>query len=57
MGDKQYNHDLCEDRHKRIPGEFEKMWTKIRQLENRFLLIVAMLIANLVGVIGVLLVK
>ncbi len=57
MADKQYNHELCQERHELIPKELEKVWLKIKQLENRFLIIVTMLVANLVGVLGVLLIK
>lgn len=55
--DDKYNYKLCEDRHKRIPKEFEKVWIKIKQLENRFLVILTLLIANLLGVVAVLIGK
>ncbi len=55
--DGKYNHDLCEERHEFIPKEFEKVWIKIKQLENRFLVILTLLIANLLGVVAVLIGK
>ncbi len=53
----EYNHELCQDRHSRIPKEFEKVGNKIKGIENRFLITITLLLANLLGIIGVLLVK
>ena len=53
----EYDHELCQDRHKRIPEEFKRMWDKIKQIENRFLITITLLLANLLGVIGILLVQ
>ena len=47
----EYNQELCEDRHKRIPKEFKEMKDRLKKVENRFIAIMTVLIANLIGVI------
>ena len=47
MTGKQYNHDLCEERHKGV----DKMDARLKKVENRFIAIMTILIANLIGVI------
>ena len=51
MADKQYNHDLCEERHEFIPKEFTEVKARLKKVENRFIAIMTVLITNLIGVI------
>lgn len=51
MVDKQFNYDLCEERHGFIKGAFGDMNNRIKKVENRFLVIMTTLVINLLGVI------
>jgi len=71
MNDKHFNPELCQERHEFITRKFDdtddkinkaeaKMDARIKKVENRFLIIMTILVSNLIGVIctlGVLLVK
>jgi len=49
-----YNSELCDERHIFITRAFDKYDVRIKKVENRFIAILATLVANLLGVIGVL---
>lgn len=52
MSAKEYNYALCEERHETIKTESTEMFDRLKKIENRFLVIVTLLIANLMGIIG-----
>lgn len=49
-----YDSKLCDERHQFIVETFDKHDGRIRKVENRFIAILATLIANLLGIVGVL---
>ena len=60
MNDKQFNPELCHERHEFITREFGDMDIRIKKVENRFLAIMTTLVINLIGIIctlGLLLIK
>lgn len=54
--DETFNPRLCENRHEHIGRAFERLDARMIKIENRFLAIITILIMNLLGVAGTLLV-
>ena len=50
----EFNHKLWEERHYNIKEEFKDMDGRIKKVENRFITILTLLIANLIGISGTL---
>ena len=49
-----FNHDLCEERHRKIDKGFGDMDNRVGKVENRFIAIITTLALNLIGVIALL---
>jgi hypothetical protein len=52
----EFNLDLCTERHGNIKIEFNRTDTRLKKVENRFLMIITALALNLLGVVATLLV-
>ena len=49
-----YNWELCQDRHRKIEKMEAEMWTRLKAVENRWFLLMLALVANMGGVIALL---
>jgi len=54
MAERQYNYELCEERHGNITEAFQRQGERIGKVENRFLAIMTILVVNLLGIVGTL---
>lgn len=54
MSAEDYNKELCDERHVRLDKWCIKLEVRMKVVENRFLALVTLLIANLLGVIATL---
>jgi hypothetical protein len=46
--DIEYNFRLCQERHKKLDSSFSQVNARIEKIENRFLVLITLLIANLI---------
>ena len=51
----EYNVKLCDERHDKIIEEFTAVWTRMNGFDKKLWTIIIMLVANLAGLVGVLL--
>ena len=51
----EYNVKLCDERHNKIADEFLVVWTRMNGFDKKLWTIIIMLVANLAGLVGVLL--
>jgi len=50
-----FNYELCQERHENLGEDMQLIHKRLKSVENRFLMIVGILLTNLVGVILILL--
>lgn len=53
----KFNYDLCEERHERIEKDMADRNRRLEKVENRFIVLLTLLVFNLLGVLGTLFVQ
>ena len=53
----KFNWELCQDRHRKIENMEAEVWKRLKAVENRWYLLMLALVANMGGVIAILITK